>query len=67
MNENEAFKMSQKETSLIGQKEKKRKKEENKAFITYSSQNPKEGKKAISHYKVLKKNKNIKMIYIYVE
>lgn len=33
--------------------------QENKAFITYSSQNPKEGKKAISHYKVLKKIKII--------
>lgn len=41
--------------------------QENKAFITYSSQNPKEGKKAISHYKVLKKNKNYSLLEVNIE
>ena len=41
--------------------------QENKAFITYSSQNPKDGKKAISHYKVLKKNKNYSLLEVSIE
>lgn len=40
---------------------------ENKAFITYSSQDPKEGKKAVSHYKVLKRNKNYSLLEVNIE
>lgn len=40
---------------------------ENKAFVTYSSQDPKEGKKAVSHYKVLKKNRNYSLLEVNIE
>lgn len=40
---------------------------ENKAFITYSTDNEEEGKKAISHYKVLKRNKNYSLLEVNIE
>jgi len=40
---------------------------ENKAFITYSSPTPNSGKKAISHYKVLKKSKNFSMLEVNID
>lgn len=40
---------------------------ENKAFITYSTSNPEEGKKAVSHYKVLKRNKNYSLLEVNIE
>lgn len=40
---------------------------ENKAFITYSTDNENEGKKAISHYKVLKRNKNYSLLEVNIE
>lgn len=40
---------------------------ENRAFVTYSSQDPKEGKKAVSHYKVLKKNRNYSLLEVNIE
>ncbi len=40
---------------------------ENKAMITYSTDNPEEGKKAISHYKVLKRNKNYSLLEVNIE
>ncbi|MBR8700422.1 Ribosomal large subunit pseudouridine synthase D [Fusobacterium sp. DD29] len=40
---------------------------ENKAYITYSTDNKEEGKKAISTYKVLKKNKRYSMVEVNIE
>lgn len=40
---------------------------ENKAFITYSTDNEEEGKKSISHYKVLKRNKNYSLLEVNIE
>ncbi len=40
---------------------------ENKAMVTYSTNNPEEGKKAISHYKVLKKNRNYSLLEVNIE
>ena len=40
---------------------------ENRAFITYSSQDPKEGKKAVSHYKVIKRNKNYSLLEVSID
>lgn len=40
---------------------------ENKAMITYSTNNEEEGKKAISHYKVLKRNKNYSLLEVNIE
>lgn len=40
---------------------------ENKAMITYSTANEEEGKKAVSHYKVLKRNKNYSLLEVNIE
>lgn len=40
---------------------------ESKAFIVYSSQNPKVGKKAVTHYKTLKANKDFSLLQINLE
>lgn len=40
---------------------------ENKAMITYSTDNEEEGKKAVSHYKVLKRNKNYSLLEVNIE
>lgn len=40
---------------------------ENKAMITYSTDNEEEGKKAISHYKVLRKNRNYSLLEVNIE
>ncbi len=40
---------------------------ENKAMVTYSTTNEEEGKKAISHYKVLKRNKNFSLLEVNIE
>jgi 23S rRNA pseudouridine1911/1915/1917 synthase len=40
---------------------------ESKAFIVYSSQNPKVGKKAITHYKRLKSNKDFSLLQVNLE
>ncbi|WP_163339441.1 RluA family pseudouridine synthase [Desulfopila sp. IMCC35008] len=40
---------------------------ESKAFIVYSSQNPKAGKKAITHYKTLKSNKDFSLLQVNLE
>lgn len=40
---------------------------ENKTFTMYSSQNPNGGQKAITHYRVLKKNKNYSMLEVCLE
>lgn len=40
---------------------------ENKAMITYSTDNEEEGKKAISHYKVLKRNRNYSLLEVNIE
>lgn len=40
---------------------------ENKAMVTYSTSNPEDGKKAISHYKVLKKNRNYSLLEVNIE
>lgn len=40
---------------------------ENKAYVTYSTNNQDEGKKAISKYKVLKKNKNYSLLEVNIE
>lgn len=40
---------------------------ENKAMVTYSTTNEEEGKKAISHYKVLKRNKNFSLLEVSIE
>ncbi|WP_136810450.1 RluA family pseudouridine synthase [Desulfosediminicola flagellatus] len=40
---------------------------ESKAFIVYSSQNPNVGKKAVTHYKTLKTNKDFSLLQINLE
>ncbi|WP_349763775.1 RluA family pseudouridine synthase [Fusobacterium sp. SYSU M8D902] len=40
---------------------------ENKAMVIYSTTNEEEGKKAISHYKVLKRNKNFSLLEVNIE
>jgi len=40
---------------------------ESKAFIVYSSQNPKNGKKAVTHYKTLKTNSDYSLLHINLE
>lgn len=40
---------------------------ENKAFVMYSSQRPNDGQKAITHYKVLKKNKRNSLVEVHLE
>jgi len=40
---------------------------ENKAFIMYSSRTPNDGQKAITHYKVLKKNKHYSLLEVILE
>jgi len=40
---------------------------ENKAFIMYSSRTPNDGQKAITHYKVLKKNKHYSLLEVKLE
>lgn len=35
---------------------------ENSAYVTYSTPNEKEGKKAVTHYKVLKRNKQYSLV-----
>lgn len=40
---------------------------ESKAFIVYSSQNPKVGKKAVTHYKTLKSNKDFSLLQVNLE
>ena len=36
-------------------------------MITYSTDNEEEGKKAVSHYKVLKRNKNYSLLEVNIE
>lgn len=40
---------------------------ESKAFIVYSSQNPENGEKAITHYEVIKKNKKYSLLKAHLE
>lgn len=40
---------------------------ENKAFVTYSTNNKEEGKKAITKYKVLKRNKNYSLLEVNID
>jgi len=40
---------------------------ESKALIVYSSQNPKVGKKAVTHYKTLKSNKDFSLLQVNLE
>lgn len=40
---------------------------ENKAFIMYSSKKPNDGQKAITHYKVLKKNKKNSLLEVHLD
>ena len=40
---------------------------ENKAYVSYSTTNENEGKKAVSTYKVLKKNKNYSLVEVNIE
>jgi 23S rRNA pseudouridine1911/1915/1917 synthase len=40
---------------------------ESKAFIVYSSQNPKVGKKAVTHYKTLMSNKDFSLLQVNLE
>ncbi|MFW2369036.1 MAG: RluA family pseudouridine synthase [Desulforhopalus sp.] len=40
---------------------------ESKAFTVYSSQNPKVGKKAVTHYKTLKSNKDFSLLQVNLE
>ncbi len=40
---------------------------ESKAFIVYSSQNPKVGKKAVTHYKTLKSTKDFSLLQVNLE
>lgn len=40
---------------------------ESKAFIVYSSQNPKVGKKAVTHYRTLKSNKDFSLLQVNLE
>ncbi|WP_217907719.1 RluA family pseudouridine synthase [Desulfosediminicola ganghwensis] len=40
---------------------------ESKAFIVYSSQNPRVGKKAVTHYKTLKSNKDFSLLQVNLE
>lgn len=40
---------------------------ENKAYISYSTDNPEEGKKAISNYKVIRRNKNYSLLEVNIE
>lgn len=40
---------------------------ENKAYISYSTDNPEEGKKAVSNYKVIRRNKNYSLLEVNIE
>ena len=40
---------------------------ENKAYISYSTDNPEEGKKAVSNYKVIRRNKNYSLLEVSIE
>lgn len=40
---------------------------ENSAFIVYSSPKPNDGQKAVTHYKVLKKNRNNSLLEVHLE
>ncbi|WP_163538848.1 RluA family pseudouridine synthase [Gracilibacillus sp. YIM 98692] len=40
---------------------------ENETFKMYSSQKPNDGKKAITHYKVIKANNNLSLLSVYLE
>lgn len=40
---------------------------ENKAYISYSTDNPQEGKKAVSNYKVIRRNKNYSLLEVSIE
>lgn len=40
---------------------------ENKAFMVYSSPHPNEGQKAVTHYKVLKSNRNLSLLQVNLE